>query len=180
MTFGIFAMVLTSSPCATKTATNPHVGGKGAASAKSPTQVSQFTEKVPPKVRDAGGPELSCWINEACHVPSMVASSLTVGTMITVPACANGPLVTKSGIVARACPVAENPYVPEILAFVSWHVPESAAAAADIMNRVPARNILVTKSMDLGTFMVALAMHCGERQVMAPSGASNILISPVI
>jgi hypothetical protein len=51
---------------------------------------------------------------------------------------------------ARACPAAENPYVPEMWAFVRWHGPKPPAVAAGIVNRALARNILVTTSMGLG------------------------------
>ena len=99
----IFAMVLGFMAMRDKDDHKSPAGGNGAASAKSPTQVSRFTENVPPKVRDAGGPELSCWINE---VPltldgRFIADGGNDGHRTSLR---KEPLGQVSGIVAGACP----------------------------------------------------------------------------
>ena len=120
-------------------------GGNGAASAKSPTQVSRFTENVPPKVRDAGARAV---LLDQRGVPltldgRFIADGGNDGHRTSLRKEPLGHCVWDRG---WACPVAENPYVPEMWAFVRWHVPESAAAAAGIMNRAPARNTMVTRA----------------------------------
>jgi hypothetical protein len=80
------------------------------------------------------------------------------------PTCAKSPWVTKSGIVARACPAAENPYGPEMWAFVRWRGPKPPAVAAGIVNRASARNTLVTNSMDLGAFAVNPSTQCPSQK----------------